>query len=153
MSDSSRAGRPRCPPPSSEPNAPNALSLPDALVLLPPDAWTCEHRQTWQRDVLGPINGRRKSAGLEPLTNEAWADLRSQVQLALAKALDACRDAAVRVGTDDLPRTAGGKQRRRELGKVAKAATNAAAAIEKLHFNDQDRLARLAYQERALDDP
>jgi len=139
MSDSSRAGRPRCPPPSSEPNALNPLSLPDALVLLPPDAWTCEHRQTWQRDVLGPVNGRRKSAGLEPLTDEAWLDLLSQLQLALAKAIDACRDAALRAGTDDLPRIAGGKQRRRELGKVARAATNAAAAIEKLPFDDPDR--------------
>jgi hypothetical protein len=103
--------------------------------------------------VLGPVNGRRKSAGLEPLTDEAWLDLLSQLQLALAKAIDACRDAALRAGTDDLPRIAGGKQRRRELGKVARAATNAAAAIEKLPFDDQDRLSRLTYQERGHDDP
>lgn len=149
MSDSSHARRSHPPPPSLGRNALNTLSLSDALVLLPAETWTCEHRQAWQRDVLGPVNGRRKSAGLEPLTDEAWLDLLSQIQLALAKALDACRDAAFRAGTGELPRTAGGKQRRRELGKVTKAA----AAIEQLHFDDQDRLARLTYQERAHDDP
>jgi hypothetical protein len=106
-----------------------------------------------KRDVFGPIDTRRRAFDRPKLSREEREQLLSQVRFALAIALDAYQDEVERSGGGRLPRKSEIKRRRRFLRSIEKTAERAAKAVEALRFDDQDRLSRLTFDERARIDP
>jgi hypothetical protein len=121
-----------------------APSLAEVLVFLTPETWTPEHRQALEDRVFGPIDGRRRAAGLERLSMEDRDNLLVDVRRELARAVDTYSDEVAR-NSDVLSRKSDAKARRKRLDVIARHLEHAARELEGLPFDDQDRLSRVTF--------